>query len=116
MRIAFDVKGTIEGPKGDVILGAFKKLQELGHTCVVWSNLYSYAVDAITKHGLSAEAMNKRSMSDLDEYSAKPYDVAIEDDRHQIYLAANRFIFVDDITTSDELVKEILKGESHESK
>lgn len=116
MKIAFDVKGTIDGPKGDVILEAFKKLQELGHTCVVWSNLYSYATDAIAKHGLNAEAHDKRMKMDLEYDESRYFDVAIEDDRRQEYLAANRFIFVDDITSADDLVSNILKGVSHESK
>lgn len=109
MRIAFDVKGTIEGPKGKVILEAFVKLQGLGHTCVVWSNLYSYATEAIEKHSLNADAESKRSAYDMEGYDTKPYDVAIEDDRSQTWLGANKLIFVDEIgDNSDNLVKRIL--------
>lgn len=112
MRIAFDVKGTIDGPRGAVIIEAFKKLQDLGHTCVVWSNLYSYATDAVAKHGLKADAESKRSTSDLETYGLEPYDVAIEDDRGQTWLGAKRFVFVDEITNnSDALVRLILKQE-----
>lgn len=111
MRIAFDVKGTIEGPKGAVILEAFRKLQGAGHTCVVWSNLYSYATDVIAKHGLKADAMDKRSTSELEERGLEPFDVAIEDDRGQWYLGAKTLIFVDEITDADALMRLILKQE-----
>ncbi|NJO48172.1 MAG: hypothetical protein HC840_00490 [Leptolyngbyaceae cyanobacterium RM2_2_4] len=110
MRIAFDVKGTVEGSKGAVILEAFRKLQGAGHTCVVWSNLYSYATDAIAKHGLDAEAESKRSTRDLEDYSLEPFDVAIEDDRSQTWLGAKRLIFVDEITDADSLIEAITKG------
>lgn len=111
MRIAFDVKGTIEGPKGAVILEAFRKLQGLGHVCAVWSNLYSYATDAIKKHGLEAEAMSKKMMLDYDSES-EAFDVAIEDDRSQTWLGAKTLIFVDEITDADSLVERITKGQS----
>lgn len=102
MRVAFDVKGTIEGPKKELILKLFKGLQEKGHTCVVWSNLYSYAVDAIVDNNLeNTEPEQKYSKGDVASGiypSRKAFDLAIEDDRGQTYLAANRFLFVDEIT------------------
>lgn len=110
MKFAFDVKGTIEGHKGAVIVEALKKLQALGHECVVWSNLYSYTVDAVKKHGLTAETMSKRSKNEMREYEMDLFDVAIEDDRSQSYLGAKNFVFVDEITNnSDALVRYILK-------
>lgn len=112
MRIAFDVKGTIDGPKGSVILEAFRRLQRLGHTCVVWSNAHSYATEAVEKHGLVAEAMSKKMM--LDYGSANEiFDVAIEDDRSQgRWLGAKRFVFVDEIADADSLVNRIIEGDS----
>lgn len=109
MRIAWDVKGTIEGPKGTVILEAFKKLQKLGHECIVWSGLYSYAFDTVVRYDLKAYATSKRTMLDLEDFSMNPYDVAVEDDRSQDYLGAKSFVFVDEIpNNADELVELIL--------
>lgn len=111
MLVAFDVKGTIEGPKKDLVLKLFRGLQEKGHKCVVWSNLYSYAIDAIVDNGLNnTEPFKKYTKGDVAEgiyNDTDTVDLAIEDDRCQTYLAAHRFLFVDEIT--EETVKELLK-------
>ena len=112
MKIAFDVKGTLDGPKGHIILAALELLVEAGHTCVVWSNLYSYAADFVNDHKLDklgVEAWSKKSMSDLDGYDLQPFDYAIEDDACQTYLAAKQFIFVHQIETTDHLINVLLK-------
>jgi hypothetical protein len=96
MTIAFDVKGTLEGPKGKFVLGLLLKLQEMGHECVVWSGSYGYAVDCVAKYGLE----NVRAESKSDKWSrdeANFYDVAIEDDRGQTWLAAKKIVFVDEL-------------------
>jgi len=98
-RIAFDVKGTIEGPKKDLVLHIFEKLQEQGHECVVWSNLYSYAVDAIKDNNLkNTQAMSKKSKGDLLSNGEELFDLCIEDDRSQTYLGAKKIAFVDELT------------------
>lgn len=108
MKVAFDVKGTIDGYKQDLVLKLFKGLQAKGHTCVVWSNCYSYAVDAIRDHGLTnTEPMDKMSRFDLRDRDMEPMDLAIEDDRSQTWLGAKRFIFVDDL--DEETIQELLK-------
>lgn len=115
MKIAFDVKGTIDGPRGKIILEAFRKLQELGHECIVWSNSLGYAHDAVKSHGLNADFMSKKMMLDYDSED-EAMDVAIEDDRSQTWLGAKRFIFVDEITNnSDALVRNILEGVSNDT-
>ena len=108
MKVAFDVKGTIDGHKQDLVLKLFKGLQNKGHECVVWSNLYSYAVDAIRDHKLTnTEAMSKMSRFDLRDREMEPMDIAIEDDRSQTWLGAKRFIFVDEL--NEDLVKTLLE-------
>jgi len=111
MRIAFDVKGTLEGPKKNILLSAFVKLQEMGHECVVWSNSYGYAVDAVRDNNLDAEPMSKTMKMDLDHDETKFFDVAIDDDSSQTWLAAKRFIWVHEIETTGWLLNKIL-GES----
>ena len=112
MRIAFDVKGTLDGPKGHIILSALHHLLKQGHTCVVWSNLYSYAADFVRDNELDklgVEAMSKKSLSDLEGYDTQPFDYAIEDDTRQTYLAAKQFIFVHQIETTGDLINVLLK-------
>lgn len=96
MKIAFDVKGTLDGPKTKFVLAMLIALQEMGHECIVWSNSYGYAVDCVRNLGL----VNVRAESKTDKWSrdeANFYDVAIEDDKQQTWLAAKHFIWVDDI-------------------
>jgi threonine dehydrogenase-like Zn-dependent dehydrogenase len=111
MRIAFDVKGTLEGPKKNILLVVFAELQKRGHECVVWSNSYGYAVDAVRDNDLNAEAMSKTTKWDVDDDQAKFVDVAIDDDSSQTWLAAKRFIWVHEIETAGWLLNKIL-GES----
>lgn len=96
MRIAFDVKGTIDGPKQKFVLGLLKFLQDLGHECVVWSSVYGYAVDAVKKHDLDCAAQSKTGRYDCSDAS-QYFDLAIDDDTGSSYLAAKRFIWVHNI-------------------
>lgn len=108
MKIAFDVKGTIEGPKKELVLKLFKGLQAKGHQCFVWSNCYSYAVDAIKDNELSqTEPMSKKSKFDFRDYGQDPMDFCIEDDRSQTWLGANTIIFVDEL--NDEFVNTLIE-------
>lgn len=108
MRIAFDVKGTIEGPKKALVLHIFDKLQKQGHECVVWSNFYGYAVDAIKNNDLkNTQPMTKASRFDLENSQQGMFDLAIEDDRSQTWLGAKKFAFVDELTYG--LVLSLLK-------
>lgn len=107
MKIAFDVKGTIEGPKKELVLKLFRGFQNTGHECVVWSNSYGYAVDAIKNNNLlDTHPEDKKSKRDLEEYGRPVYDIAIEDDRSQTWLGAKRFVFVDELT--EELVDQLV--------
>lgn len=109
MKVAFDVKGTIDGHKQDLVLKLFHGLQKKGHQCVVWSNLYSYAVDAVKEHGLTnTKTMSKMSRFELKEQEMDQMDLAIEDDRSQTWLGAKRFIFVDEL--DEETVNSILQS------
>jgi hypothetical protein len=114
MRIAFDVKGTIEGSKKKQVLRMFELFQKAGHEVIVWSNSYGYAVDAVEDNELT----NTRAESKRDKWNTSEenyYDLAIEDDKQQgQWLAAKKFLFVDDIPDDmvlvDILVKEMLEG------
>lgn len=108
MRIAFDVKGTLDGPKSGLVLHIFDQLQKQGHECVVWSNYLDYAVQAIKKHNLqNTTPMTKKSKVDMMNSEEGMFDLAIEDDRSQTWLGAKKFAFVDELTAG--LVQKLLK-------
>jgi hypothetical protein len=94
MKIAFDVKGTLEGTREKFVLALLIQLQEMGHECIVWSNSYGFAVDCVKRLGLvGVRAESKSDKWSLEEVNF--YDVAIEDDHSQEWLAVKRIIFVD---------------------
>ena len=106
MKIAFDVKGTLDGPKGHIILSVLLHLQKMGHECIVWSNSYGYARDFVEKHELKdVRAESKGDKWNTDEKNF--YDFAIEDDKSQTYLAAKQFIFVNEIETAGWILKKM---------
>lgn len=99
-RVAFDVMGTLTGNKGALIQHIFRKLQDHGVECVVWSNNFSYAVDAIRDLKLeNTVPMSKKTKMDLINNGEELFDLAIEDDRSQTWLGAKDFVFVDEIVT-----------------
>lgn len=109
MKIAFDVKGTLVGPKGVIIRYILSQLKLKGHQITVWSNLYSYATEFVSDYGLEdVEANYKFSKSDVDNEQDKFFDVAFEDDRDQGYLASKLIIFVGDVPTDLESVKRLI--------
>lgn len=97
MRIAVDVKGTLEGSMRAQIVRMMMFLQDQGHEVVVWSNSYSFAVEAVMKLAETPleqiDAISKQATWDTEER----FDIAIEDDRSQTWLAAKNFIWVDEI-------------------
>jgi hypothetical protein len=110
MRIASDVLGTLKGHKGDVIHEALTRLIAQGHEVVVWSSDYGLAVNEAKQRGLDVNtATSKFAKYEANEQGKELFDVAIEDDHMQKrYLAAKRFIMVDEITDVDSLVNMIL--------
>lgn len=98
-RVAFDVMGTLTGNKGSLIEHIFRALQAEGVECVVWSNSFGYAIDAIASLNLeNTHPMRKMSRFELQEHNLEMFDLAIEDDRSQTWLGAKDFAFVDEIT------------------
>lgn len=109
MKIAFDVKGTLDGPKGVVLLEAFMTLQSMGHECIVWSNSLGYAHDCVKTNGLMADFCSKKMMLDY-ESDDEIIDVCVEDDRSQTWLGSKQFVWVDELTMEpDEIVALILQ-------
>ncbi|HBI00989.1 MAG TPA: hypothetical protein DDY18_05130 [Flavobacterium sp.] len=115
-RIACDVKGTLEGPKKKQVIKILDLFSKAGYAVTVWSNLYSYAVDAVKDNNLKAEAMSKRMKMDLGYDETQYFDFAIEDDSRQEYLAAKKFIWVHDIPDDMEQIEGFVKGLLSETK
>lgn len=97
--IAFDVKGTLEGPKGEAVLTMLKYFQCAGWKVVVWSNVYSYAIDCIEKNALvGCEPDQKMTKSDVAERGFEEYDIVVDDCRMTAeWIAGKRVVMVDDI-------------------
>ena len=108
MRIAFDVKGTLDGHMGPRVRILFLMLEDLGHEMFVWSNSFSYAVEAIEKHGLKATPLDKFSSFDAHNEGKQLMDLCVEDDRMQDYLGARGILFVDELGDSDDDNMELL--------
>lgn len=117
MRIAFDVLGTLRGHKGPALAEAFRKLQELGHECVIWSSEYSMTTEIKKHYSLECETMSKRAKyemrNDNGDYE-NLFDVAVEDDRGQTYLGARQFAFVDELRSNADLMVEFILKKGNE--
>jgi len=108
MRVAFDVKGTLEGG-GQKVHDLFKWFESKGCEMIIWSSFYDYAEKAQQNLGYKAEVMSKNAALNGKDLELKPdynMDVAI-DDRDFIergedgqllsFLACNFMIAVKDI-------------------
>ena len=117
MKIACDVKGTLEGYKKKQVLRLLDLFSRAGYEVTIWSNLSIYAFDAVKNNNLKAEVDSKRMKSDYpyDNDETKFFNYAIEDDRSQTWLAAKNFIWVDEIPEDmkavDLFFKELTKEE-----
>ena len=114
VKIACDVKGTLEGDKKKQVLKILDLFHRAGYEIIIWSNMSSYAHDAVRDNNLRAEPMGKKMMLDYDDPS-EAMNYCIEDDRSQTWLGAHKFIWVDeipeDITQIELFVRELLDGQ-----
>lgn len=107
MRIAIDVKGTLEGPRKQDLIKLIKAMQAKGHTVLIWSNSYGFAVDAVRDNGLNCDAQSKTTKWDVSDES-QFVDLSIDDDSSQTWLAAKRFIWVHELPSDIEtLIQEL---------
>jgi len=97
MRIAVDVKGTLEGRRKQDILAMIQVFRDAGHEVVIWSNSFSFAVNTVANNKLDLEPMSKRTKWDCEDNPELYMDIAIDDDSSQTYLAARRFVWVHEI-------------------
>jgi hypothetical protein len=102
MKVAFDVKGTLKGLDETKVWKLFHILEARGCEIVIWSNMITFAHDVVREKQLNNDFIGKKDKYDLEE--DEWFDVAVEDDRSQDYLAAKRFVFVGDIPEDDDAI------------
>lgn len=115
MRIAFDVKGTLIGHNQDKVVSLFHVLQDMGHEMFIWSSVLSYTFEARKLHNLDLDAehlMSKYSTSEAGERGYPVMDIAVDDDTvYSSYLAAQRFVNVDNIPDNvEEFAKQLVES------
>ena len=98
MKIAFDVKGTLDGYNEEKVRRLFKWFQDQGHEVHIWSNSFSYAHEMAVKlnHPLKL-VHDKYSFYDAKEMDKTVFDFCVEDDTNQWYLASKKFIWVHNV-------------------
>jgi hypothetical protein len=115
MRIAFDVKGTIEGPKKQYVIALLNLLRDQGHEVLVWSNSYGFAQDAVQDNDLGCKYQLKDALFDIHGDASRVVDLAIDDDSQQVWLASRRFIWVHDLPETMDGILSLAESVSTES-
>lgn len=107
MRVAFDVKGTLDGYHQAKIRKLFDVFKFRGHTVVVWSSVLSMA--AKWANALDVECCTKYSKVEAQEQELPFFDVAVEDDYSSSYLATRFYAWVQDVPEADEELEEFVR-------
>lgn len=103
MKIAFDVNGTLDGKKKDLLISLLIKLQDHGHECIVWSSDFSTAQDYVYNNNLNCEFSQKNTKLDCRNQDIEFVDIAIDDDADACkILGANKVLLVKDLNKSVE--------------
>lgn len=124
MKVAFDVKGTLQGG-GDKVHKLFKWFESKGCKMIIWSSFYDYAIKAQKKFGYDASIMEKLPRlldEDLENNPNYNIDIAIDDNNFirrngeiEPIIACNHMIAVDEIPEDESKFEEfyghLLKGE-----
>lgn len=105
MKVAFDVKGTLEGPPK--VLALYKWFESKGCEMIIWSSIYSYAEECAHDLKLDGEIMSKRNRMDSEDLKFNPgynMDIAVDDrdfsefdDKTVSWLACDNLIKVHEI-------------------
>lgn len=103
MRVAFDVQGTLEGRNQDKVRALFQWFAAKGAALTVWSNgmrMDVLSLELQKEFGIESDAMWKKTKSDVlwdDDNEESFFDIAVDDDTQQTWLAAKNFIWVHEI-------------------
>lgn len=114
MRVAFDVKGTLEGVNQAQVRALLFELKALGCEITIWSNMFTFAVDMHEELGLNASVRTEKKFSkgDCVSWNHPMFDLCIEDDPSQTWLGAKNFLLVRDLPSGIEpkdLAKQIVE-------
>ena len=107
MRIAFDVKGTLEGGNySGRAMNLLLLLHKAGHEVIIWSSVLSYAYRTTVRinqaYGITLDCYSKYGEYEREEKNLPIIDFAVEDDTSQDYLAAKNFVWVHNIPENVE--------------
>ena len=107
MRIAFDVKNTLEGHENSGrIMNLLLLLHKQGHEIIIWSSVLSYAYRTTKRikdaYGITLDCYSKYGTYEAEEQNLPVMDFAVEDDTSQDYLAAQKFVWVHNIPENVE--------------
>jgi hypothetical protein len=106
MKIAFDCKGTLLGVNSnDKVVRLYRWLERKGHKLIIWSNMYSYALEAAKKHKLKGECTLKYGNFETEQENF--VDVAIDDEKCD-WLATKKLILVKDIPEDENLFEQLI--------
>lgn len=113
MKVAFDVKGTLDGHRRVEVRSLLKYFLDQGAEITIWSNLYSYAADMADElekyfEGVNFQVTGKYSFYDAQEQNLPVFDFCVEDDTGQWYLAAKQIVFVHTIPDKRDMYPELL--------
>jgi hypothetical protein len=105
MRVAFDVKGTLDGPNSQKVWKLLQTLESKGCDITIWSSWLPFASELVSNRRLNFKYQSKELRGDvpLNEW----FDVAVEDDTQQDFLAAKRFVFVKDIPEENSAIVDL---------
>ena len=108
MRIAFDVKNTLEDhDNAGRVMNLLLLLHKAGHEVFVWSSVLSYAYRTTIRikevYGITLNCYSKYGTYESEEQNLPVMDFAVDDDiTSQDYLAAKNFVWVHNIPENVE--------------
>lgn len=94
MKIAFDVNGTLDGSKKDLLIEVLHELQNQGHECIVWSSDYSMAKKCVESNNLNCEYSTKYTKIDCRNQDIEFVDVAIDDDSDSVRILGAKKVMI----------------------
>lgn len=103
LNVIFDVRGTLVGRKEETVHRLFKMFEQKGHTVSIWTNgMFSDVPQEFQKYPIFRKhnmAFGRELIDNGNDPATSIFDIAVDDDTNQNYLAAHEFIWVHDIPT-----------------
>jgi hypothetical protein len=110
LNIAFDVNGTLDSSKKDLLIQVIEELQNKGHECFVWSSDLTMARNFVRENNLNCDFLQKYYKKESQLQNKIMMDISIDDDKELIpILSAKRVLLVHNLpSTVEEILKNLL--------